>query len=187
KLGEGGMGVVYKARDTKLPRDLVVKVPHAEALDEKLAQRFAQEIIALVQLSHPHIVKILDVGKHQGLPYALMEYLSGGSLDDRRPKPGDFAPVRGWLPGVAQALDFIHQKGYIHRDIKPGNILFDAAGNSFVSDFGVAKVLADKAASGNGGLTGAGRILGTAAYMAPELATGRPIDSKIDQYALAMT
>lgn len=193
KLGEGGMGFVYRAWDLNLETDVVIKVPRPAMLEEPgFAKRFAEEIRALVKLSHPHIVKVLDVGSSEGLTFAVMDFLSGGSLEDRRgghgAQPMPPASLRGWLPQVAGALDFVHGKNYVHRDVKPANILFDASGNAYLSDFGVVKALAghdggDKEQS----LTGTGLVLGTPHYMAPELVLGQAFDGRIDQYALAVT
>ena len=195
-LGEGGMGLVFKARDANLDADVVIKIPRRSMLDDpEFAERFAHEVRALVQLSDPHIVKVSDVGEHEGLPFAVMQYLAGGSLEDRHglgdgrtPILGDPAGLAAWLPSVGAALDFAHQRGYIHRDVKPANILFDARGNAYLGDFGVAKLIA---AAGEGGgrraVTGTGMVLGTAGYMAPEVILGQSPDGRIDQYALGVT
>ena len=117
--------------------------------DPEFAARFTREIRSLVKLSHPHIVKVTDVGTFDGMPFAVMQFLAGGSLEDQRPTgpggqplPCDPKNISRWLIAVAQALDYIHTQGYVHRDVKPGNILFDGLGHAFLSDFGVAKVLA---------------------------------------------
>ena len=199
KLGEGGMGFVYKVWDRNLDAEVVVKTPRRSMVDDpEFARRFALEIRSLVKLSHPQIVKVSDVGEHEGLPFAVMQYLSGGTLDERldydrdgRPLPAAPASLAGWLPGMAAALDFIHGKGYIHRDVKPANILFDAHGHAYLSDFGVAKVLSDVEATASkrapSGMTGIGIVLGTPEYMAPELIMGNTFDGRVDQYALAAT
>ncbi len=196
KLGEGGMGLVYRARDRNLEQDVVIKVPRRQALeDPQFMQRFAIEIRALVKLSHPHVVKVIDADKHDGLPYAVMPYLAGGSLETRRAKNAQGAIVgspagtlHNWLPAIGSALDFIHSQGYIHRDVKPANILFDAHGNAFLSDFGVAKVVgASREAANASSLTGAGFVMGTPDYLAPEVILGQPFDHRVDQYALAAT
>jgi hypothetical protein len=192
KLGEGGMGFVYKARDSRLDAEVVVKVPRPSMLEDPgFAGRFAREIRSLVRLEHPHIVRVTDVGEYNGLPFAVMQFLPGGSLRDRQPRgdrplpPGD---LRAWLESVAGALDFIHARQYVHRDVKPDNILFDAAGHAFLSDFGIAKAVADGAVAvtKSAALTGAGMVLGTPHYMAPELIMGKPYDGRVDQYALAV-
>lgn len=195
KLGEGGMGFVYLAHDRNLDTEVVIKVPRRSMLDNaEFAQRFAREIRSLVRLSHPHIVKVIDVGLDGDLPFAVMEYLGGGSLEERRPTTADGSLLRLkvddtllWLPDIASSLDFIHDQGYIHRDIKPANILFDVHGNVFLSDFGVAKVVADAAkTTRDRTLTETGMVLGTPEYMAPELIMGEPYDARVDQYALAV-
>jgi serine/threonine protein kinase len=196
KLGEGGMGFVYRVRDSNIDTDVVVKVPRRAMLeDPEFAPRFAREVRSLVRLAHPNIVRITDFGDHDGLPFAVMQYLSGGSLEDRRSMdasgravPCDPHEILSWLIPVAAALDFVHTQGYVHRDVKPGNILFDAQGNVFLSDFGVAKVLAttESHAEHHRSLTGTGMVLGTPDYMAPELIMGLEIDGGIDQYALAI-
>src|SRR4029077_14850122 len=143
-----------------------------------------------------HIVKVSDVGEWEGTPFAVMQFLPGGSLEDRRPIgpgghpfPCEPSEVLRWLAEVAEALDYVHAQGYVHRDVKPGNILFDANGHAFLSDFGVAKVLASAAdtRASHTAMTGAGMVLGTPEYMAPELIMGEPFDGRVDQYALAVT
>ena len=192
KLGEGGMGTVYRARDCNIDGDVVVKFPHPSmATDPEFARRFKEEIRSLVRLSHPHIVKVTDVGEADGLPFAVMSFLSGGNLDDRIASGGPDASggLADWLGGVAKALDHVHSQGYVHRDVKPANILFDAQGHPFLGDFGVVKVLAAAAdeAGPRTSLTGAGMVIGTPDYMAPELVLGEPFDGRVDQYALAVT
>jgi serine/threonine protein kinase len=189
KLGEGGMAVVYIAQDKSLGCEVVVKMPLRNLLDEPgFAERFAREIRSMVMLTHPHVVKIQDVGSQDGVPFCVMQYLAGGSLHDR-PRPAEVDSLRTWLPAVAGALDFVHGQGFLHRDIKPANILFDAHGNAYISDFGVAKVLSEKAArQGTTVLTGEGLVVGTIGYLAPELIMGaEKVTGKADQYALAAT
>jgi serine/threonine-protein kinase len=195
KLGEGGMGFVYKAHDANLDTDVVIKVPRGGLEEASLfVARFGREIKALVQLQHPHIVRVMDYGQHEGLPFAVIQYLPGGSLHDRRPIGADGLPVPilwnelgGWLIDIAEALDFIHRQGYVHRDLKPANILFDAYGNVFLGDFGIAKVLgsADNP-NPSAAMTAQGMIVGTPEYMAPELVMGQSYDGRVDQYALAV-
>ncbi|WP_422927203.1 serine/threonine protein kinase [Singulisphaera sp. PoT] len=196
KLGEGGMGTVYRATDRNIEAEVVIKAPLRSMLaDPEFARRFKDEIRSLVRLSHPHIVKLSDVGDWDGLPFAVMQYLPGGSLEDRKPAgpDGTFGAhdpreVGRWLGKVAEALDYVHSQGYVHRDVKPGNILFDGQGHPFLGDFGVVKVLTSDAGSKpSKTMTGAGMVVGTAEYMAPELIMGEPFDGKVDQYALAVT
>jgi serine/threonine-protein kinase len=195
KLGEGGMGVVYRALDTRLGMDVVIKVPRPSMFDEpEFAGRFESEIRSLVRLSHPAIVKVTDVGQYEDLPFAVLQYLPGGTLEARlhaHPRGGpraaaDFKTALGWLRGVATALDYIHSQGYIHRDVKPGNILFDDQGHAFLGDFGVIKALAAAEKSRAQAVTGAGLVLGTPEYMAPEMIMGAAVDGCADQYALAV-
>ncbi len=197
KLGEGGMGSVYRALDKNLDADVVIKIPRPSMMDDpEFAARFTREVRSLVRLSHPHIVKVTDVGTWEDTPFAVMQYLAGGSLEDRRPTgpggaviPFDPWSVPQWLEAVAAALDYVHAQGYVHRDVKPGNILFDAHGHAFLSDFGVAKVLATSPHSraSQTAMTGAGMVVGTPEYMAPELIMGEPFDGRVNQYALAVT
>lgn len=196
KLGEGGMGFVLHAFDEKLNTDVVIKAPHRHLLRESdFAERFSREVRSLVKLSHPHIVKITDVDEDEGMPLAVMQYLGGGSLQDRREaNPAVFAKafrtpsVFQWLLDIADALDFVHREGFVHRDVKPANILFDSHGNSYLSDFGVAKVLSDASSRDQStALTGTGLVVGTPEYMAPELVLGEAFDGRVDQYALAVT
>jgi tRNA A-37 threonylcarbamoyl transferase component Bud32 len=191
KLGAGGMAYVYRAHDKHLDCEVVIKVPRPEMLElVEFAGRFAREVRSLVKLVHPHIVRVTDVGDHDGCPFAVMQYLSGGSLRDRQ-SAGQQTVAGGtlgsWLMDVAAALDFIHRQGYVHRDVKPDNILFDPHGNVYLSDFGVAKALKDQRPTGpRTAATGTGIVLGTAEYMAPELVMGQHYDGRVDQFALAV-
>jgi serine/threonine protein kinase/tetratricopeptide (TPR) repeat protein len=195
KLGEGGMGSVYVARDANLQTEVVVKVPLATLQDDPEATaRFVREASSLVKLSHPHIVKIVDFGEQAGQPFAVMQFLSGGSLatqqgdEGQPPQKLPAESLKDWLPSIAKALDFVHAQGYLHRDVKPANILFDPYGNAFLSDFGITKFAVAQQAAGSGkSLTGAGMVLGTPEYMAPEVIMGQPADGRLDQYGLAVT
>lgn len=191
-LGEGAMGMIFLAEDTRLGNDVVIKVPAQRVLTEpEFLERFKREIRSLVQLSHPHVVKIIDVGEHEDAPFVVMQYLSGGSLSDRRHDAGGQLPpesLKGWLKPIADAVDFVHTQDVIHRDVKPGNILFDAFGNAFLADFGLSKVFGredlDERANA---LTATGFVVGTPQYVAPEIVMGQDYDGRADQYSLAMT
>src|SRR5262245_26790517 len=178
KLGEGGMAFVLLALDTNVGNDVVLKVPKAAMLaDPEFAHRFKREIRSMIELTHPHIVKIKDVGEHDGMPFYVMDLLTGGSLEDRfevvgdKKKPMPPESLAEWLEPVARPLDFIHQK-FVHRDIKPANILFDSYGNAFVSDFGIVKAVGDGADKKQTMMTQAGMVIGTGPYMAPEVTEG---------------
>lgn len=185
------MGKVFLATDHNLDTKVVIKIPHAAMLaDAEFVARFQREIRSLVKLRHRSIVSILDVGEQDGVPFAVMQYMEGKSLEDRLADgPQSEEAIQAWLPDVAVALDFVHREGYVHRDIKPANILFDREGNAYVGDFGVIKVVGEHEArqTSKKSLTGAGMVLGTPEYMAPELVMGEPFDHRVDQYALAVT
>ena len=190
-LGEGGMGFVYRAFDANLKTQVVIKSPRQSLVEnsDQIAQ-FEREIGALVKLSFPQIVPISDVGRYDGIPFAVMRYLSGGSLTDqmRRGSPATRCPMslaslRTWLASIAKALDFVHMQKYVHRDVKPSNILFDQHGQAYLSDFGIIQVLGDRANDGDP----SGVIMGTVDYLAPELIAGKGCDGRADQYALAVT
>ncbi len=194
------MGHVYRAHDRNLETDVVIKFPVAQdgsADSASILGRFAREVRAMIRLSHPHVVKVIDVGEDDGLPFVVMAYLDGGSLKDRlrpsedgEPRPMSPEVLHGWLIDIAKALDFIHGQGHIHRDVKPANILFDRHGNAFLADFGVIKPLDeddDEVWKGGSALTAPGYLLGTPNYVAPELILGHACDGRVDQYALALT
>jgi F-box protein 11 len=194
RLAGGGMAEVFRATDRRLGAEVVVKAPLPDLLRHPaFATRFAREARALVRLAHPHIVRALDTGEHAGVPYLVLQYLPGGSLRHRQLGPGGQVrplPVEHlgcWLLPVAQALDFIHTQGFVHRDVKPGNILFDEHGHAYLGDFGVVKALAGAPAELSAELTQRGVVLGTLQYMAPEVFRGKPYDGRADQYALAVT
>ncbi len=188
KLGQGGMAAIYGATDTELGRKVVVKVPLLKFLSEEgFKERFELEIQGMINIEHPYVVSIFAKGEHDGVPFFVIQYLAGGSLEDRvaeaeeqRIEPKQLA---AWVNRIAEALDFIHQRDIVHRDIKPGNILFDEAGNVVLSDFGVAKALGDA----DSAMTAAGFSVGSPEYMAPEQAGGGALSAAADQYALATT
>ena len=181
-IGSGGMGEIFRATDQELGRDVAVKVlAERYAQDDGLRQRFKREALAAARLSgNPNIVTIFDVDEHNGRPLIVMEYLSGGSLEERPPGPCPPSQVLGWLDDAASALDAAHEAGVVHRDVKPGNLIRDGRGNVQVADFGIAT------ASGMESFTQAGTILGTAGYLSPEQARGERAGAASDRYALAI-
>ena len=172
-IGEGGMATVYKAYDTRLEREVAIKIIRHEAFPPNqltmILKRFEREAKALAGLSHPNIVGVIDYGEYEGMPYLVMVYLSGGTFRDRigRPMPWRNA-VRLLIP-VAHALEYTHEHNIIHRDIKPSNILMTENGQPMLTDFGLVKIFEDKGVTN---LTASGSGLGTPDYMAPEQWTG---------------
>lgn len=182
KLGAGGMAEVWEAFDEGLHRSVAVKVVRDEIAGEaEFRERFIREARLAAQLEHPRILPIYDFGTEKGVTFLVMPLLPGGSLKERiiGPLPPDEA--LGALAAVAAALDHAHARGVLHRDVKPSNVLVDASGSLLLADFGLAK---NTAVSSE--LTAAGMVVGTPAYMAPEQAIGKPVDSRADQYALGV-
>ena len=179
-LGYGGMSTVYLAEQESLGRRVALKVM-AESLthDPTYTKRFLKEARIIAQLSFPHIIVIYDYGVVDGQHYIAMECIGGGDLFRRVKTHMDVSEVINITIQVARALAYAHGKGYIHRDIKPGNILFREDGGVVLSDFGLAKGLSD-----NTQVTAAGMTLGTPAYMSPEQAFGEQVDSRSDLYSL---
>jgi serine/threonine protein kinase len=196
QLGEGGMGVAYRAWDNEHDVPVVVKMPKADkASDSDFIERFKREIKAMAGLTHPHIVPIVGYGQDiDGRPYVAMRFLPGGSLSDRRRRgpdkqtlPSHPSLLHQWLPSISDALDVVHRAGLVHRDVKPDNIFFDARWNAFLGDFGVAKVIeAGGAVEKDATMTATGMAVGTHAYMSPEVFSNRPVAAS-DQYSLAIT
>jgi serine/threonine protein kinase/Tol biopolymer transport system component len=186
-LGEGGMASVYKAFDTRLERDVAVKIIRTDmfvpAALQQVLKRFEREAKSLAKLSHPNIVSIIDYGEHDGVPYLVMEYLPGGTLKDRlKGQPLAWQESFHMLLPVARALQFAHQQGIIHRDVKPSNILITLSGEPMLSDFGIAKILESQ---GSTSLTGTGVGMGTPEYMAPEQWLGKT-SARSDLYSLGV-
>ena len=196
-LGRGGMGEVYKARDSRLNRFVALKVlPDTAALDPERRDRFEREARAVAALNHPHIVTIHSVETVEGVPLLTMELVEGRALSDVIPKGGmALAEVLTIAIAVADAVAAAHQKGITHRDLKPGNVMVgerEHDGRIKVLDFGLAK-LADASRAGSDATTmpaapatGEGRILGTVAYMSPEQAEGQPVDARSDLFSLGV-
>ncbi len=188
QLGEGGMAIVYKAYDTRLERNVAVKVLRTDqfipAQLHMVLQRFEREAKSLAKLSHPNIVNILDFGEHEGQPFLVMEYLPGGTLKQRLGHAIPWQNAFQTLLPVARGLTYAHQHGILHRDVKPANILMDEIKEPILTDFGIAKLL-----EGTEGhtLTGSGVGIGTPEYMAPEQGMGaHTIDARADIYSLGI-
>ncbi len=182
ELGRGGMATVYHALDPRSNREVAIKVLPREMLhDLTFRARFEREIKILVGLEHPHIVTIYDIGDEDGQPYFVMKYMKGGSLLERiNAGKLSLQEAAGITEKIARGLAHAHQKGLIHRDLKPDNILFDSEGNPFISDFGIA-TLSNK----TGNLTDK-RSIGSPAYMSPEQAQGEKLDPRSDVYSLGV-
>ncbi len=182
KIGAGGMGTVYRAWDSEIERDVALKwLPAYFSADVTFTERFKREARVVARLEHPHIVPIYDVGESEGRPFIIMRLLNGGTLREQTEKPDfDLTALVKAMEQIGDALTAAHARQIIHRDIKPGNILFDDNGSAFLSDFGIAKVL-DSATQ----LTGSG-FIGTPAYMSPEQFIGQGVDGRSDQYSLAI-
>jgi len=191
-VGAGGMGEVYKAKDTRLDRTVAIKVlPSHLADNARLRDRFEREARAVSSLNHPHICTLYDIGSQDGVDFLVLEYLEGETLADRLKKgalPFDQALRTGIE--VADALDKAHRQGVVHRDLKPGNIMLTKSGAKLL-DFGLAKLAGAEAGSVESALptqqkslTAEGSILGTLQYMAPEQLEGKEADSRTDLFAL---
>ena len=192
-LGAGGMGEVFRARDTRLGREVAVKtLPERLSLSSEMRERFEREAKAVAALSHPHICALYDVGREGGTEYLVMELLEGQTLAARLAKgPLPIAETLRFGGEIASALDAAHRKGIVHRDLKPGNVMLTKSGVKLV-DFGLAKILAPagpledltSAPTAARDVTREGAILGTLAYMAPEQLEGGPADPRTDVFAL---
>jgi serine/threonine protein kinase len=187
-LGAGGMATVYKAYDTRLEREVAIKVIRREAFPademETLLKRFEREAKSLAKLSHSNIVGVLDYGEYEGLPYLVMEYLSGGTLKERLGRPLPWREAIQMLLPIAYALDYVHNLNIINRDVKPSNILLTESGQPMLTDFGLVKIFGDQEKDATH-LTSSGTGLGTPDYMAPEQWTGEPT-AQSDLYSLGV-
>jgi serine/threonine-protein kinase len=184
QIGRGGMGEIFRATDTALGRAVAIKVlDERYAQDFSVRQRFTREALAVARLSgNPNIVTIYDVGEQGDRPFIVMEYLAGGSLEQKLHDEGGQPPAQAlvWLEQAANALDVAHRNGVVHRDVKPANLLLDVHGRVHVADFGIAS------AAGMQSLTQTGTVLGTPSYLSPEQATGEATSAASDLYSLAV-
>ena len=189
-IGRGGMSTVYKAFDTVLERPVAIKLMHREiATDSDQLERFRREARAVAQLNHPHVVSVIDAGEEpledeegEGTPYIVLEYVDGETLKSviRRDGPLEIPQALAYAIEIARALAAAHERQIVHRDVKPQNILIDPEGGAKITDFGIARSLAEE------GLTMAGRVLGTTDYVSPEQALGQPVTPQSDLYSLGI-
>lgn len=181
-LGTGGMATVYLAVQSSLSRPVALKImDRALVADADFRRRFLKEGRLIAQLYHPNIVSVYDIGTSGDVHYLSMPYFSGGTLDQRLKKELDPEFATKILKSLASALGYAHEHGIIHRDIKPGNVLFTNAGDPILTDFGIAKTLGNETV-----LTTAGMTVGSIQYMSPEQAQGRTLDNRSDLYSLGV-
>jgi serine/threonine-protein kinase len=183
QIGAGGMSTVYRAFDTVLERPVAIKLMHREiASDSDQLERFRREARSVAQLNHPHIVTVIDAGEDANTPYIVFEYVQGETLKERIRRLGRLPIVEAiaYAIEISRALGAAHERGIVHRDIKPQNVLIDAEGSAKVTDFGIARSLADE------GLTADGRVLGTTDYVSPEQALGHAVTGQSDIYSLGI-
>ena len=191
-IGQGGMGAVYLAQQSRPRRQVAVKVllPSTTLKPQHLTaflERFRRETDAAASLEHPNIMPVYEYGERDGIAYLVMPYISGGTLRDVMEREGTlaFPQTVNYLEQMAAALDFAHARGVIHRDIKPANILLTPEGRLLLTDFGLVKILSD-AQGAQIRLTGAGAPVGTPDYMSPEQVMGTEVDGRADQYSLGI-
>jgi eukaryotic-like serine/threonine-protein kinase len=198
EIGRGGMSTVYRAFDTVLERPVAVKLMHREiAADSDQLERFRREARSVAQLSHPHIVTVIDAGEASspegephaagtgdaaGTPYIVFEYVAGSTLKDaiRHDGPLEIPQALAYAIEIARALGAAHERHIVHRDVKPHNVLISEEGAAKITDFGIARTLTEE------GLTMAGRVLGTTDYVSPEQALGQPVTGQSDLYSLGV-
>src|SRR6202158_6129045 len=192
QIGRGGMSTVYRAFDTVLERPVAIKLMHREsASDSDQLERFRRGARSVAQLSHPHIVTVIDAGEelspdgdylHGSAPYIVLEYVEGETLKDliRREGPLEISQAIAYAIEIARALGAAHERQIVHRDVKPQNVLIGAEGGAKITDFGIARTLTEE------GLTVPGRVLGSTDYVSPEQALGQPVTGQSDLYSLGI-
>lgn len=182
-VGHGGMSSVYRARDRLLERHVALKILHQQyTAEDDFVERFKREARAVAQLSHPNIVTVIDRGEDGGRQYIVFEYVEGENLKELVVRSGRLSVTDTLELGlqIARALAFAHEQGLVHRDVKPQNVLLNGDGRAKVTDFGIARSLDVE------GVTQAGTVLGTSDYIAPEQASGLPVDAQTDVYSLGI-
>ncbi len=183
RIGAGGMSTVYRALDETLQRQVAIKLMNREvATDSDHLVRFRREARAVAQLSHPHIVGVIDAGEDEGRPYIVFEYVEGETLKERIRRLGrlPIAEAVAYAIEISRALGAAHARHIVHRDVKPQNVLIDEEGSAKVTDFGIARTLDEE------GLTADGRVLGTTDYVSPEQALGQPVTGQSDLYSVGI-
>src|ERR1700759_1922335 len=183
RIAAGGMSTVYRALDETLERQVAVKLMNREVTsDSDQLERFRREARAVAQLSHPHIVGVIDAGGADRRPYIVFEYVEGETLKDRIRRMGrlPITEAVAYAIEIARALGAAHARHIVHRDVKPQNVLIDEEGRAKVTDFGIARTLDEE------GLTADGRVLGTTDYVSPEQALGQPVTGQSDLYSLGV-
>ena len=182
RIGRGGMAAVYKAYQPSLDRYVAIKVLPAHLTDEPgFAERFKREARAVAKLEHPHILAVYDYGQEGDQTYIAMRYVEGGTLKDLLSKPLELPLIVDLIGQIAEALDYAHEHGVIHRDVKPSNVLLDKGNWALLTDFGVARMV-----EATQQLTGTGVGVGTPAYMSPEQGQGKKVDRRSDVYSLGV-
>jgi serine/threonine protein kinase/Tol biopolymer transport system component len=194
KLGGGGMGVVYRAKDLKLGRDVALKfLPEQLTRDSAAVERFAREARIAAAINHPNICTVYEVGEFNGSPFLAMELLEGGTLKHHiNGKPVPLDKLLDWTVQIAQGLDAAHARGVVHRDMKPANLFITTLGQAKILDFGLAKLRSKRKKTLSGAsdytmtalLSDAGSTMGTPAYMSPEQARGNDLDARSDLFSL---
>jgi serine/threonine-protein kinase len=183
RIGSGGMSTVYRSLDETLQRQVAIKLMNREfSTDSDQLERFRREARAVAQLSHPHVVGVIDAGEDDGRPYIVFEYVEGETLKERIRRQGQLPVTEAvaYAIEIARALGAAHARHIVHRDVKPQNVLIDEEGSAKVTDFGIARTLDED------GLTADGRVIGTTDYVAPEQALGRPVTGQSDLYSLGI-
>jgi Tol biopolymer transport system component/predicted Ser/Thr protein kinase len=183
QIGVGGMATVYRAYQPSMDRDVAIKVlPHYLSEDKQFAERFQREAHAIAKLEHPHILPVHDYGECDGVTYIAMRYVQAGTLKELMSKGRlSLDEINRLIGQIGSALDYAHSQGVIHRDIKPSNVLIDPQGNTYLTDFGLARML-----EASQQLTASGVGLGTPAYMSPEQGQGIKVDHRSDIYSLGV-
>ena len=188
KLGEGGMGVVYRAVDTKLGRTVAIKFLHEDMVDEAARKRFRREAELASSLNHPHILTVHDIGEFEGRQYLVTEFVDGGTLKDwAEEEKRSSLEIVELITGIADAMAVAHDAGLLHRDIKPGNILISKSGYAKLADFGLARSMeGGRTRHSEETRTNTGMIMGTPSYMSPEQASGQALDARSDIFSFGV-